>query len=253
MEKRNIGDLRGNNVFMQLKTFIFGIIVLVSCTQCTHTRPHAHTPDIYPRFQQDTLTQSLFQAKDRTISEADIQRLLNGKINLPDTLRIAIYKYASTSINRYYSQYWNNEEYLALQQSYVDTLVAELHTHPRVAKLILIPTLMVSPSPTVTQLREAAVRLQADALLIFSVKSDIYYKSKLFEKNEAKAFATCETLLMDIRTGVIPHSSVITQENLVQKAEEDWSPQETRKRAENGAIWKCLEETGKEVVGYLGE
>ena len=38
----------------------------------------------------ETITESLFDSKDRTISEADIQRLLNGDIKLPDTIRIAI-------------------------------------------------------------------------------------------------------------------------------------------------------------------
>ena len=233
--------------------YLFSILIIAFLASCTTTRPLAHTPEMYPRIQQDTLTQSLFQTKDQTITEADIQRLLDGTIKLPDTLRIAVYKYASTSINRYYSQFWNNEEYLSLQQSYLDTLMAPLKAHPRIGRLILIPTLMISQAPSITQLREAAVRLQADVLLVFSVNSNIYYKPKLFEKNEAKAFATCETLFMDIRTGVIPHSSVVTQEMWVQKAEADWNQQETRKRAENGAIWKCLEETGKKVVVFLGE
>ena len=81
---------------------------------------------------------------------------------------------------------------------------------------------MVGGNASITQLREAAVRLQADMLLIFSLKSDIYSKYRAFAKDEAKAFATNETLLMDIRTGVIPFSNVVTRDTLIKKGTEDF-------------------------------
>jgi hypothetical protein len=201
--------------------------------------------------KQELITRSLFDSKDRTISEEDVHRLLNGRIKIPDTVRVAIFKYASTSINRYYANWWTDEEYLKTQQSFVDSLTREIESSQKVRKVIAVPSMLTTSSPTITELRETAVRLQADILVVYSVTSDIYYKYKLFKKNEAKAFATCETIMMDTRTGVIPHSSVVTKEKLVVKGSEDFNESETRKQAEREAILLTLTDSGRRISAFL--
>ena len=52
---------------------------------------------------KEPITESLFNDKDRTLSESDIQKLLDGKLNLPDTLRLAVFKYGMN--NHYYSKF----------------------------------------------------------------------------------------------------------------------------------------------------
>ena len=222
-------------------------------SNCTATRPSYSGPGVtaYGIDKPEVITKSLFDSKDRTISEEDIQRLLNGSIKIPDTVRVAIFKYSGASINRYYTNYWTDEEYLKTQQSFVDTLVSQIGSASKVRKVIPVPALMASASPNMTQLRETAVRLQADLLIVYSVTSDIYYKYKVFQKNEAKAFATCETILMDTRTGVIPHSSIVTREKLVVKDQQDLSDTETRKKAEKEAVLLTLVETGKGITRFL--
>ena len=218
---------------------------------CTMSQPYLDTAasdQIPPRPE---ITESLFDSKDRTISEADIQRMLDGRIRLPDTVRLAVYRFGGTSTKRYYSMQWNKEEYLKTQQSFLDTLVTELMPLPRVEDVFLVPDMLTRERPNITQLREAAVRLQADLLLVFAVHSDIYYKYKTFQKNKSKAFATCEAILLDTRTGVIPHSSVVTRDSLVVKEKEDWTNEELRKRAENAAISLSLVETGRRVADFL--
>lgn len=234
------------------KSCMYSLFVLLLLA-CSQPQRLTQAPIIPQEREQEVITESLFQSKDQSISEADIQRLLNGKIRIPDTVRVAIYKYASTSVSRYYSYYWNNEEYLKSQQGFQEILVRELGKSAKVQKVILVPAIMASRNPNITQLRESAVRLQADLLFVYTVSSDIYNKHRAFQKNEAKAFATCETLLMDTRTGVIPHSSVVTREKLVKKAEEDWDNNEMGKRAENGAISLTLEESGKLAAKFLEE
>jgi hypothetical protein len=197
------------------------------------------------------ITHSLFDSKDRSISEEDIQRILNGRIRIPDTVRVAVFKYASTSINRYYNSWWNDEEYLKTQQSFIDTLNFNIRASGKVSRVITVPGLMTSNAPTITQLRETAVRLQADILLVFSITSDIYFRYKVFTKNEAKAYATCEAILMDTRTGVIPHSSIVTRNIQLRKSDEDFNDAEIRKKSERDAIMMALIETGKQVSGFL--
>jgi hypothetical protein len=204
-------------------------------------------------YDDELITKSLFDSKDRTISEEDIQRLLNGRIKLPDTVRVALFKFSGNSINRYYTNYWTDEEYLKTQQSFVDTLISQVSSSSRVKKVIPVPAMMTTSNPNLTQLRETAVRLQADVLIVYSISSDIYYKYKMFKQSEAKAFATCEAILMDTRTGVIPHSSVVTREKLVYKQKDELSESETRKKAEKEAVLLSLMETGKHVSEFLDQ
>lgn len=231
---------------------------LILCLALTFLLSNCKVPNMAPLMEaaqtsNEIIKESLFYSKDRTISEEDIQRLLDGEIDIPDTVRVAIYKYGGSSLKTYFSYYGIEEEYLKLQQNYIDTLVAQLRVVPKVENVVLVPTIMAPRSANITQLRETAVRLQADLLFIFNLNSDIYYKYKAFQRNEAKAFATCEALLMDTRTGVVPHSSVITSEKIAIRSNNDASNDETKKRAEDGAIILSLVETGRRVARFLTE
>ena len=201
--------------------------------------------------EPDYLTESLFDYKERTLSEEAIRTILDSPIKMPDTIRIAILNYGSNSINRYYSNYWQNEEYLKLQQGYIERIREALADNGRVQKIILMPRLLTGRNPDIFQLREAAVRLQADLLFIFSVNSDIYYQYRVFKKDEAKAFATCESLLMDIRTGIVPYSEVVTRDKLVAKTEADLNDEETRKRAERETVELVMEEIANRLDQFL--
>ena len=125
-----------------------------------------------PEAMSESITQSLFQDQGRTISEADIQRLLDGEIKIPDSARLALYKISasSNSIRRYYSYQTSNEELLKWQQNQIETLSESINNSRQVSKVMLMPSLLTHNSPNLTNLRESAVRMQADLLLIFSIK-----------------------------------------------------------------------------------
>ena len=230
----------------------FRVYYLTSCTSSRKIQAGPASPSYYSApSEPEYLTESLFDYKDRTLSEEAIQKILDTPIKLPDTIRIAILNYKSNSTNRYYSYYWQNEEFLKLQQSFIDRIKDALANNPRVKKVILMPRLLMGGNPDIFQLRESAVRLQADLLFIFSINSDIYYQYKFFKKNEAKAFATCEGLLMDIRSGIVPYSEVITRDKLVSKIETDLNEEDTRKRAERETILIVLEEIADRLAQFL--
>lgn len=201
---------------------------------------------------RQTITTSLFDFKERSISEADIQRILDGAIHPPDTLRMAVYKYAGRVTRRYSPGFeWADEERLKTDQQMLDSLIGQIRRSKRVQKVILLPVMVTGYQPNVHQLREAAVRLQADMVLIFSLDSDLYARYRTFKKDDAKAYATCEAVLMDIRTGVIPHSSVVTREAYGKKEVEDTSLDELRRRVQNSAVAAAVVETGRGVATYL--
>ncbi|MEM7510443.1 MAG: hypothetical protein AAF388_05890 [Bacteroidota bacterium] len=201
----------------------------------------------------DSIKESLFKDQSSTISEEDIQRLLEGEISLPEKARIAIYNFGEHSISKYYNSWSYDEEYLKLKQTYLDTLSDKMKASDKVVKTILMPSILTSASPSVTNLRESAVRVQADLLLVFKTTSDIYYRYKVFKKDEAKAFATVEAVILDIRTGVVPFTTISTKEKLLLKSSANMDVQELRKEAEQQALSLALEETADKIVLFLEE
>jgi hypothetical protein len=202
---------------------------------------------------KDIITESLFNDKDRTLSEENIRTLLDGKLVLPDTLRIAVFKVGMN--NRFYSNMLytrNYESSIRGQQSLFDSLAVRLKQNNRVEQVHSIPTMMLSTYPNITQLREASVRLQSDILVVYSTTSDIYYHSKIIKKDEIKAFATTELFLLDVRTSLIPFSTVVTKDYLAREIKGELNA-ETRKRAEQEATLMTLLEIGEQVKTFLSK
>ena len=202
---------------------------------------------------REVITESLFNDKDRTLSEENIQLLLRGKLILPDTLRVAVFKVGMN--NRFYSNMLYERNYevsIKGQQNLFDSLTTRLKENVRIEQVHSIPTMMLSTYPNITQLREASVRLQSDILLVYSTTSDIYHHSKVFKKDEIKAFATTELFLLDVRTSLIPFSTVVTKDYLAKEIKGELGV-ETRKRAEQAATLATLMEIGEQIKAFLNK
>jgi hypothetical protein len=223
-------------------------LCLISLTACSASKQMSSLP---PRATYtppgEVITQSLFEAVGGSISEENIQRILDGEIRLPDTLRIAVFSY-SPSQQRKYAYYWVNEAYLRLQQQSLEAIMKPIEATGRTRWVRLMPTLLTGSAPDLTHLREAGVRMQADVMLIFQARSDTYYQYRLFKQNEVKAFATCEALLLDLRTGVIPFSAVQTAEQYQTKTDEDLNDDDFRSRVEQAALLDVLGSIGQAIV-----
>jgi hypothetical protein len=162
----------------QVTLFIFVAILISSCDTGKQT---ASSSQGYAN--EDTLiTQSLFNDKAATISEENIQRVLDGSYKLPRQLGVAIVKLESSSQRRNYWYYWNDEQYLKTQQSYLDLFADKFKRSSRVVNTFSVPDVLISRSPSFTSFREAAVRMQADIVVIYSIASDLYSKYKAFSK-----------------------------------------------------------------------
>jgi hypothetical protein len=206
------------------------------------------------RYQEsEQLTQSLFDFKERTITEADIQKALNSKVLLPDSVRLAVLNLSNVSSNRKFSYFNLDEDFFKIQERYYDTLEFHLNENHRLDKYMVMPSLVVGAAPNIYTLRESAVRMQADALLIFTLTSDIYQKYKPFDKNRIKAYATAEVLLMDVRTGMITHSQIVTKDKKAEKSDKDLNNAELVKRAQQEAILSVMDEVGRKLNQFLLE
>ncbi len=227
---------------------IAGITFLTSCYT---TRSLSNGPTTGYSGGDTLITQSLFNDKASSISEYNIQKILDGTYKLPQKLRVAIVRLEDpTQYKRYY---WSDEQYLKTQQSYLDLFSEKFRQSPRVTSLSIIPNLLISRSPSFTNIREAAVRMQADMVVVYSITSDIYSKYKLFSKADIKAFATTQLVLLDIRTGLIPFSAIATKDVLSQKTKEELDNAEAGSRIQNEAVLLTINDIGQKIAEFLSK
>ncbi|NGP90183.1 hypothetical protein [Fodinibius halophilus] len=202
-----------------------------------------------------TLKKSLFPSDQKLISQAAIGTILGNKIKLPADAKLAVIKFPDSNPRQetslYGYGYWRSEDYLKLQQSYIDTVVSGVTNAKPIRTVSLLPSLLTPKDPTIPVLREAAVRLQAPLLLIFRINSDIYEEFRFFQKNRAKAFATAELVMLDVRTGIIPFTTIVTKDHLSEKVDSDSNNREMMMRTEQEAVNKALDSATSDLVNFF--
>lgn len=235
--------------------YLVALTAALSWTACDSARPVYRNSGSGPGngdYGGPLITESLFDYKERTLSEADIRQILDGKIGTRDSIRLAVFSFGASNI-RYGSSSWFDEENLNNHQQLLDTLTYTLTRSPHVKKIIVLPALVTGARPNIQQLRESAVRLQADMLLVYNLNSELYQKYRAFRKDQARAYSTCETVLIDMRTGIIQHSGIVTKSAQCIKEGQDFTLEEMQKRALQSATVQTLVETGKKVVDFLDD
>jgi hypothetical protein len=200
------------------------------------------------------LTESLFKSDQAVMEEEAVRRILGSKVNLPTDAKVAIMKFGGIedAAMRYYGPYyWRTEDYIKAQQEYIDTISKRLVASGRIREASPLPSLLTPHNASIPTLREAAVRLQADLLLVFRVSSNLYYEPKWFKQDEVKAYSTCEIVLLDVRTGIIPFTTIATKDRLEKKSEADQNVSETMRRAEMGAVTDSLAAACDKLAEFL--
>jgi hypothetical protein len=218
------------------------------------TTPRIMTEREYQERPQ--LEESLFRGDQDFVHEDAVQRILTSKIQLPSKAKIALFKYEGTEEERvastYYGfYYWRSESYMKTQQELVDTLQSLLLSSGRIAEAATMPSLLVPKQPTISMLRQAAVRLQADLVLVYRITSDTYYDFHLFRKDEVKAYSTCEALLFDTRTGIIPFTSISTRDTLAIRLPSDIDRDDATRRVQRVSALKAISSTGEDLQAFL--
>jgi hypothetical protein len=125
-----------------MKQTPLNIVVIALLTSCGTTRPVGNSSGLDTPSGDTPITQSLFSDRASTISEENIQKILDGTYKLPQQLRVAIVRLEPTpQLKRYY---WSDEQYLKTQQSYLDLFMNNFKQSSRVTKLSIIPDLLIS-------------------------------------------------------------------------------------------------------------
>ncbi len=201
---------------------------------------------------EDPIATSLFPSDQAVMSDDAVGRILSSKLELPAKAKVALMKFPDMHGSRYYGRYyWRDEDYLKLQQSQVDTLTQALLASDQIAEVTPLPSLMTPTRVSIPVLREAAVRMQADLLLVFRVGSDTYSQYRAFAKDKVKAYSTCELVLLDVRTGLVPFTRVVSREREELKQSADLDLSETMRRAEQTSAAESLSAAAQDLVGFM--
>lgn len=221
-------------------------------TGCAHlpTTPVMATADYAAR---EPVATSLFPSDQAVLNDEAVARILSSKLELPTKAKLALMKFSDDGFGvRYYgSDYWRDERYLKLQQAQVDTLSQALLASDQIAEVTPLPSLMIPKQMSIPVLREAAVRMQADMLLVYRVGSDTYSQYRTFSKDQVKAYSTCEVVLLDVRTGLVPFTRVVSRERLELKQPPDLDLTETMRRAEQNSTVEALKAAADDLVVFL--
>jgi hypothetical protein len=232
------------------RTLAFSLVgvVISGCASAPRMMtPIAASADYAAR---EPIATSLFPSDQAFLGEEAVARILSSKLELPAKAKVAVMRFPDAERwgTRYY---WRDEQYLKLQQSQMDTLSTALMASDQSMEVTPLPSLMTPRLVSIPILREAAVRMQADMLLVFRVGTDTYSQYRTFAKDKVKAYSTCELVLLDVRTGLVPFTRVVSRESLELKQSTDLDLGEAMRRAEDLSSAEALKAAADDLVASI--
>lgn len=224
---------------------ILAVIFLSGCGSIsTSHRPSSY----YDSVNNHSNNSSLFSETNEALIDKDIERILQHKLALPMESRIAILRLSSQRNWNSYSRDFNQ-----LTQSIATGFIDQIKRSPRVYDVSFLPAMLVPQKRTIPYLREAAARYQADLLLAYRSNCYTFEKYKFIDPNETKAYCSVEVVLLDVRTGIVPFTTISSNEFSTRKSNMDTNFSETIKKAELQAISKSLTESARQLVSFVAE
>jgi hypothetical protein len=220
-----------------------------ACAAAPAIDPYAEPYGLYmdrSARQQEEEPQSLFPSDLAVLSDSAIRRILGYRLTLEATNKVAVMQLGGR-----WGYLWWEDAVARMNEFVTGQLVQILVASPRVREAAVLPTLMVPKERAVPYLREAAARFQADLLFIFRPDCQTFRRSRFLAADEVRAACTVESILLDIRTGIVPFSQVATREYVARKTGDDANFQETIVRAELQAITEGLEDVANSLVAFL--
>lgn len=191
----------------------------------------------------EPLQQSLFRADQAVLSDQEIAKILATKVEVSDRHQLAILSLSPTT-------YWS-EDLADVEAKNIDSLVQTLKSSPQLTQIRTLPSLLVPEKRTVPYLREAAARVQADLLFVYAARIQSFRRDRLLKSDEVRARCIAESVLLDVRTGIVLQTGHATENIAMKKAPGDLNFDETIARAESEARGKSLVGLARAVNTYL--
>ena len=233
--------MRTGSVFTPIFALILAALILAGCGSVhTYGPPPGATNPIDP-------TRSLIPSDAAILSDQDIARILTARVEVPASMRIAVLHLAHEGLSEWPWRVEDRQNDLrgALQP------VLKLLDNARVSGVSFLPSFLLPAQPSIPLIREAAARYQADWVLIVRTASRGHRNDRVFAKDEARAYCEAECVVLDVRTGTIPYTSVAQGEATIMKSDGEFSLTETAFRAEKEAIANAMAENVAGLLAFL--
>lgn len=207
--------------------------------------PPPPPPETILGSESNATQDSLFKGDQAVLSDQDISKILNTRLSLADRHRMAILSLASNT--------WWSEDLADMEAKNFDAMVQALKSDPQLTDVRLLPTLLVPEKRTVPYLREAAARVQADLLFVYTTRIQTFNRSRFLKPNEVHAQCVAESVLLDVRTGIVADTARTTENISLTKGASDLNFNETIARAESDARGKALVSLAQTLVKRLAK
>jgi hypothetical protein len=228
----------------QLLATALALFVMAGCGMKKVTAPPA--PDGYQGIvasDNDRLQESLFKGDLAVLSNQDIERILGARLVMDDRHRLAVLR-----LNPRFT--WS-EELADLETQNSERFLQTLRSAKQLTQVRLMPALLVPEKQTVPYLREAAARFQADLLLVYATRVQTFRQYRVIGSDEVRARCIVDSVLLDVRTGIVVHSAQVGESVAAKKAPGELNFSETVAKAEANASGKALLKVADGVVAYI--
>ncbi len=223
------------------------VLILLQTVGCAMKKslPPPVPVDPFQGTSEDTnrLQESLFKGDQEILSNQDIERILSAHITLADRHRLAVLALNPRVV-------WS-AELADLDAQHSERFLQALRSVPRLTQVRVMPTLLNPEKRTVPYLREAAARFQADMLLVYMTRIQTFRRDRLLGTDEVRARCVAESVLLDVRTGIVAHTAQTAEGIAAKKSPGDLTFSETVAKAEGDATGKALLKLADAVVSYL--
>ena len=132
-----------------------------------------------------------------------------------------------------------------------DDLIAAFKSTPHLTEVRFLPALLIPEKRTVPYLREAAARVQADLLFIYNTRIETFRRDRFLKPDEVHAQCVAESVLLDVRTGIVVHTGRATEKINAQKTAADLNSSEMLARVESEARARAVQQLAKSVVDHF--
>lgn len=225
------------------------LLLVISCTTGCAMKKMAPPPPPPPPAtligdDNDRLTESLFKGDQAVLSNQDIDRILTARLSLSDRHRLAVLHLNARNI-------WIQAVADAEAQN-SESFLRVLGSAQQLTQVRFLPSLLVPERRTVPYLREAAARFQADLLLIYGTSVRSFQRGRLIGTDEVRAESVVESVLLDVRTGIVVHSAQTSERISAKRTPGEVNFSETVAKAQAEASGRALAKIAEAVVSFIG-
>ena len=221
---------------------LFVPFLIVACSSKMKNTSYFEESDYKNR---EALSESFLARTSMNLSDEQISKLLNSKIAIRPTVKLALLRIDSTGYKTSLfdsSSYSDQNELHDKDASLFDSII---NGQSRVKSVAMIPSFLMPRDLSLANMRDSAALVQADFVLIIRTTSRSNYDLNLFEKDKITVVANLEYAIMDVATGAVPVSGIVTGRSEAVSKKKDINTNEfyirARKVAEVDALKDIIE------------